>query len=78
MNTYIQARINSMPVIVKTFGEYCVKASVKDNDKADKEEKRTLTRIKRVSKRFTRDLNRILGQENEQKNKNNVPIRRTT
>ena len=64
MNTYIRAQINNVLIVVRTFEDYCAAATLKDNDKVDKEEKRTLKKIRSISRKFTRDMNRLLEQEN--------------
>lgn len=59
MNDYITAQITNMQTMVKTFEHSCKMAAMKNDGQIDKNEAKTLKKIKAASKRFISDLEKL-------------------
>lgn len=59
MNTFIQAQIFNMKTMVKTFEQACEMAALKDDGKVNREEEKTLKKIKAASEAFIKELERL-------------------
>lgn len=59
MNTYIDAQILNMTMMVKTFESSCRMAAMKNDGRIDRDEERILKKISAASQKFIKELENI-------------------
>lgn len=59
MNSYMNAQISNMIQIVKTFEQSCELATMQDDGKISREERKNLEKIRAASKKFRNNLELI-------------------
>ena len=59
MNDYMQAQIDNIKVIVKTFEQNCRMAALKNDGTIDRDEDRQLKKISAACAGFIKDLDKI-------------------
>ena len=59
MNSYMNAQISNMIQIVKTFEQSCELATMQDDEKISREERKNLEKIRAASKKFRNNLELI-------------------
>lgn len=59
MNTYIDAQITNMTVMVKTFETSCKMAAIKNDGTIDKAEEKQLKKISAACQKFVKELESI-------------------
>lgn len=59
MNIYIKAEITQMQLLLKNFVSACEQGSKKDDGKTDREEQKTIDKIKKATRKFSDALEKI-------------------
>ena len=59
MNQYIKYQIDNMVMIAKTFEQSCKMSALKNDGIIEKDEKRQIDKINKVTERFITDLKKI-------------------
>ena len=59
MNQYIKYQIDNMVTFAKTFEHSCKMSALKNDGIIEKEEKRQIDKINKVTERFITDLKKI-------------------
>lgn len=59
MNYYIDAQITNMILMTKTFNESCRMAATQNDGKIDKDEEKTLKKIRVATEKFIKELESI-------------------
>ena len=61
MNQYISAQISNMIAMAKTFKQACTMAAYKNDGRIDKQEEKTLAKIKKANQAYIKELEKIKG-----------------
>jgi hypothetical protein len=59
MNTYIKAQISNMCIVANTFVQACELATKMDDNFTDKKESKELSKIKKLTEEFIKELQKI-------------------
>lgn len=59
MNPYIAAQIFNAKAMARNFEQACQQAAKEDDGKINKEEERILKRVRTITARFIRDLDKL-------------------
>lgn len=59
MNPYLAAQILNAQAMARNFEQACHQAAKQDDGKISKEEEKTLKKIRAITARFIKDLNKL-------------------
>lgn len=60
MNNYTREQIKQMGIYIETFIKGCEIAAISDDGKKSKEEEKEITKIRKVSEKYKKELEKII------------------